>query len=358
MWCVDVTSLTLTVMPIFYCVVVVFRERGIEIELPSDRKSAASKGEATRPVKFVKIPCDESLPVTELTLPVEEDRTGDQLTSILRIYFTQGSVKIDDVKDAAAKQFTNQEVNISQKTIDKLSDVGSVEVFPLAQPNEYNQNCKVSFYLDEVGQLKKLARNRRASQFAELCGFRDVPLVGDIFIGRVGPAPETAKVRGPVNHDFTLAEFSSDAAWLKDVVRHNYEAGVAANKVAMESDIADESGVEAEVAGTEGVKWSETAEFVELSVVLPAEITKFTAKDINVKIQSAQVSIKVKNGTAAAISRGTNTAGPGEFLTLWEGALAGKVSVDDSTWCINDRRVELTLEKAGNSGGLWKKLTV
>lgn len=335
-----------------------YRERGIEIELPSDRKGAASKGTSTRSLKFVKIPCDDSLPVTELSLPVEDDRAGDQLTSILRIYFTQGSVKLDDVKDAAGKQFTNQEVNISQNTIDKLSDVGSVEVFPLAQPNQHNNNCKVSFYLDEVGQLKKLARNRRASQFAELCGFRDVPLVGDMFIGRIGPAPESAKVRGPVNHDFTLSEFSSDAAWLKDVVRHNYEAGLAANKVAMESDLADDSGVEAAVAGTEGVKWSETSEFVELSVALPAEITKFTAKDINVKIQSASVCIKVKNTTTAPITQGANTAGRGELLTLWEGALTGKVSVDDCTWCINDHKVEVTLEKSGSSGGMWKKLTV
>lgn len=335
------------------------RDRGIEIELPSDRKNAATKKEGpTRQLKIVKIPCDESKAFTEITIPVEDGKIGDQLPSILRIFFNQGSVRVDDVKEAASTQFTNQDVKITQKTLDKLSDVGSVEVFPLAHPNDHNNNCKVAFYLDEVGQLKKLAPNRRATQFAELCGFNNVPLVGDMFVGRVGPASMlSGSGMGPVNVDFTLSELTSDAAWLKDVVKHNYEAGLAANRVAMESDLpVSDLSLEEAVSGADGVKWSETSDYVELAVQIPTEITKFTAKDVNVKISAGSVSIKVKNNTAENIERAGKSYASNELIVLYEGNLAGKVSVDDSTWCINSHAIELTLEKTGG-GGMWKKLT-
>eukprot|EP01032_Pedospumella_encystans_P008754 gene8754-10356_t len=335
------------------------RDRGIEIELPSDRKrEAIPKDGPTRTLKIVKIPADETKNYTEISIPVEESKIGDQLPSILRIFFNQGSVRVDDVKEAAATQLTNQEVKITQKTLDKLSDVGSVEVFPLAHPNEYNNNCKVSFYLDEVGQLKKLAPNHRATQFAKLCGFENVPLVGDMFIGRVGPASMLGlNGSGPVNVDFSLSELSSDAAWLKDVVKHNYEAGLKANRVAMESDLPEtDVSAEAEVSGAKGVKWSETSDYVEVSVQLPGEITKFTAKDVVVKISAAQVSIKIKNNTAESIVREEKTYAPNELIVLFESPLAGRVSVDDSTWSISGHTVELSLEKNGG-GGMWKKLT-
>ena len=349
---------------------VVRRERGIEIDLVSDRKKggASASTASTKFVKFVKIPCDESKPFVELSIPVEEGKAGDQFSTLLRVYFNQGALRLDDVKGAAAKQFSNQDINISQETLTKLGQEGSVEVFPLAHPNDFNQNCKVSFYLDEVGQLKNLQRNQRASQFAELCGFKDVPLVGDIFIGRVGPSNLSGGLaKGPVNLDFQLSELSSDAAWLKDVVKHNYEAGLKSNRVAMESDVADQTqavSAEVEVGGAEGVKWSETAAYVELSVAIPAEIKKFTTKDINVKIQAAKISIKIKNNTGTPIERPSpNNAGTAvvvvanEFVTLWEGALHGTISVDDSSWSVDGHKIELALEKSGSSQGMWKKLT-
>lgn len=336
------------------------RDRGIEIELPSDRKrDVIPKDGPTRILKIVKIPADETKNFTEISIPVEDGKIGDQLPSILRIFFNQGSVKVDDVKEAAATQFTNQDVKVSQSTLDKLSEVGSVEVFPLAHPNEHNNNCKVSFYLDEVGQLKKLAANRRATQFAVLCGFKDVPLVGDMFVGRVGPASLlSGSGSGPVNVDFSLSELTSDAAWLKDVVKHNYEAGLAANRVAMESDLPSNDAIaEVEVQGAQGVKWSETAEYVEVSVQIPAEITKFTAKDVNVKIAAASVSIKIKNNTSSSVERDGKVYNSNELIVLYEGNLTGKVSVDDSTWSINGHSIELNLEKTGG-GGLWKKLAI
>jgi hypothetical protein len=163
-------------------------------------------------------------------------------------------------------------------------------------------------------------------------------------------------VKGPQNLDFTLAEFSSDAKWLKDVVRHNYEVGVATNRVAMESDLPSEDvSAETEISGG-NVKWSETSENMDVSVRIPAEITKFTAKDVAVKFSASHLSVKVRNTTGAAITVAGATVEAAAFVTLLDAPLAGSVSVDDCTWSIAGHAVELTLEKSGRSQGMWKKL--
>jgi len=48
-------------------------------------------------LKIVKIPADESKNYNEISISVEESKIGDQLPSILRIFFNQGSVRVDDV---------------------------------------------------------------------------------------------------------------------------------------------------------------------------------------------------------------------------------------------------------------------
>ena len=327
--------------------------------MPEDRKEKPKGLVKERVVKIVKVPCDEKEPIVEVDIPVEDGRAGDQLPALLRVYFNQGKVKVDDVKDAATKQFTNQDINISQRTIDKLSNVGSVEAFPLSQPTEQNNHCKVAFYLDEVGQLKKLPPNKRATEFARLCGFQDVPFVGDMFIGRVGilPAASSSSSTAPQNIDFSLSEYSSDAPWLKNVVEHNYQAGLAANKVAMESDLSEGvgEGAEKELDGG-NVKWSETTENMEVSVCIPPQISKFTAKDISVKFSASNVCVKVRNTSTEGVVYNNASAAPGEYLVLLDGVLEGGVAVDDCTWCISKNCVELTLEKSGNCQGIWNKL--
>jgi hypothetical protein len=167
------------------------------------------------------------------------------------------------------------------------------------------------------------------------------------------------------NVDFTLPELSSDAAWLQGTLQENYSRGVAANQVAMESDLEAAAsasaggGGEHAVSGREGVVWTETADFLEVGVALPQQVATFAKRDLEVRIEARRVSVRVRNTTAEHICRGEGEqrteAGPGQMLTLWEGRLAEAVSVDDSTWCVSDHRVELSLEKA-SGGGLWRKL--
>ena len=337
----------------------------MEIEFPGDRqKSGTQTSSSSVPktyVKIVKIPCDDTQPYSEVNIPIDRDRPGDQLPELLRVFFREGSVNSTELKAAAAKQFASAEVDlsVSQQTIDRMGSEGAVEVFPLSFPGEHNEQCKVSLYLDEVGQLKRLPANRRAQALASTCGFEGVALAGDMFVARIGPtsaAPPGARARpmALTNLDFSLAELDSGARWLSDIQRHNYQHGVVTNRVAMDGDKGDGAAADDLVAGSsrvDGVTWSQTAEFVEVAVQLPESVQRFTRKDLRVSFQARRLSVELRNTTEGPVSWQGAEVPAGAFLSVWAPAtLGGVIRTDDCTWCLNGHVLELTLEKAGSSG--------
>jgi hypothetical protein len=62
---------------------------------------------------------------------------------------------------------------------------GSVETFCLVHPADTNNYIGVYIYLDELGLLKKLQVNDRATAIAAACGYTPPPIFyGDVFWGR------------------------------------------------------------------------------------------------------------------------------------------------------------------------------
>lgn len=335
----------------YSCFPIGYRDRGVEIEFPSDRKKKGEKKVVdSRLVKVVKIPWDERLPYQELEIPVENGKNGDQLLERLRVYFNQGSVEMDALKEAASKQFSSESVTISEDTISKLTALGNVELFPLAHPVEANGNCKVGLYLDEAGQLKKLPPNPRAVALANTCGFNDVPLVGDMFVGRSGTSS-----LGITNFDFTLDELNSSSSWLKDIQKHNYEFGLSTNRVTMQdSDIPPTEGKSA----SKGYRWSETNELMEVTVAFPTELAKVVSKDVKVKFTSKSLEVSIRNSSSGAVTDKVTLmqVEPQQYIGLLSiPTLAGAIRPDDSTWSINGKELEISMEKV-NSSNKWGKL--
>eukprot|EP01035_Chromulina_nebulosa_P026119 gene26119-34152_t len=249
------------------------RQRGVQIELPEERKQQAASTESNpakvhRTVKVVKIPADECKEYEEINLPIPDDvnASGDLLLKLLAIYFKGSSYQFDmkALHETASKQFANNsDFPVSEETVKKMSELGSVEAFSLSHFHSdatvQDWDKKVSLYLDEAGQLKNLPPNKRAASLAAMCGFDNVPLVGDMFVGRV------LRQSGDrlLNVDFNLSEMVSEAAWLQGLKSRNYQHGVATNKVAMadtgpefqEKDLSDK-----------GYKWSESDESMEVSL--------------------------------------------------------------------------------------------
>jgi hypothetical protein len=150
-------------------------------------------GELYEDLKFVHVPQDESLPIKELSMKVPQNRTpsnaGDVLLTELRPFFSALSNKVDmDLfRDNASKQFGSTDVpTISEDALHRAAEHGLVEVFTLVHPAESNKYTSVNIYLDEVGMLKRLPMNKRASELASKAGFNPAPkFYGDIFLGRV-----------------------------------------------------------------------------------------------------------------------------------------------------------------------------
>jgi hypothetical protein len=167
------------------------RERGVEIEFPSDRKKKEYVSDHTisKMCSVVKIPYENSLPYEEITLPLPSDNSfsTDPFLGALRIYFQQGYANIKDLKKMASNNlYASEGLQVNEQTLADLASQGGAEAFTLSNSSEQNAFQKVSLYLDEIGQVKKLTLNQRASELARTCGFEDVPILGDAFVCRLG----------------------------------------------------------------------------------------------------------------------------------------------------------------------------
>jgi hypothetical protein len=122
-----------------------------------------------------------------------------------------------------------QDMGVSRDTLLKLAKEGQVDSFPLARPSPASQQQGVSFYVDELGQAKGLLRNNRAAALAAFCGFKQVPLLGDVMVARHALVWAGEPQQGGRTYralDFTEKELDSSAAWVKDCEASNYEHGV------------------------------------------------------------------------------------------------------------------------------------
>lgn len=162
--------------------------------------------------------------------------------------------------------------------------------------------------------------------------------------------------------DFSLDELSSNKDWMKDIVKHNFEYGVATNQVAMSGpEQSSESGELKALA--DNLQWSESPDQVEVVVSVPPELPKPAGKHVKVSIGPSHLSVRVLN-TSASILKHTIPAdgskiieyAPNEWVPIADLNLAGVILLDESTWIINGRDIELTLEKA-SSGKTWGQLT-
>ena len=329
------------------------RQRGVQIEIPGEVRSAAAGGAAAagedeegESVVVVRVPADESLPYEEVTVSGVGSFRGDELPQRLRRYFSSSGREIDSelLLQTAAKQFGTQDVRISHDSLKKTAELGSVEAFALDSPSDANNLRGVSIYLDEAGQLKGLRSNPRASQLARQCGFINVPFVGDVFVGRhVIKRGQGGAVVG--NESFTLKDLDSGAAWMRGAETRNYELGVSRGQVTM-----NPAGDEDCVAGEDsdrGVVWTESLESMEVQYSFPGGVS-YTSKQFTVKFASKAVTISLKPGAPGG--------SPDTALELVSLKLAGSVSPDDCTWTVSGPVLSLYLEKV--SPKLWQKLEV
>lgn len=217
-----------------------------------------------------------------------------------------------------------------------FSGEGHVEAFPLTRPAASNEWTGVNAYLDEAGQLKGLPLNQRASALAGFCGFENIQLLGDIYIGRVIRSGGASK---PRHVDITLEEIESSSPWIKTAFTGNYQQGVASGRVEMPSGGSDLLSKEMHSSDPgKPYSWTQSEDTVDVSLnMVSFSEEKVSKKELIVSIKSTHLNISHK------------TLGP--MLDL---SLSAAIKPSDSTWSISGDVIEVSMEKSVEA--VWQQL--
>ncbi|GMH92114.1 hypothetical protein TrST_g11947 [Triparma strigata] len=339
------------------------KSRGVEVETVEDRKammneertggvaevvrqlmSSKETDEKVEGTEFAFVPHDTSKPIRSVFLPSVATGSGDKLPAFVKPYFADSnSIDVNLLNEQATKQFSSGQLkgmdpsNISASAMNRVAAQGSVETFPLVHPGETNKFCGVYIYLDEVGLLKKLPPNLRASQIATSCGYAPPPnFYGDIFIGRVQTKPSMSNV------DFKVGEDTDPGSvWMRRAVQENVDWQQEMNKVTnrtgeLQPNKDGEGGVAKE---EEGYIWTQDGEEVEIVISFKKPVDK---KKVKVKCKPKTLNV---------------TYGGEQKLDL---QLYAGIDVDGLAWtCGSDaagHMLTITMEKA-EEGVSWPRVT-
>ena len=349
------------------------RDRGVKVETPQDRRKAESvlsdtEASTTRPqtiveqiqslrisdgscndnegIKFVLIPHDTSKPLVQVVLPKRLAGvlgSGDVIPTYIKSYFSDGK-SIDDslFKEQASKQqhlVGGDPEKLTSQAIANVTADGSVETFPLVRPSSSNKNQGVYIYLDEVGLLKHLPNNQRASKLALQCGYNPAPnFYGDVFVGRVLSVPNLHNI------DIETKDIiDTSSEWMVRAPQENVAWQQMLNEVTgrqgdSQPSVAGTDGVAAE--STDGLySWLQNDEEIEITVSLAKKIEEGSTVDkllIKVSFQLQKIIVKYSGDT------------------LLELKLYSKLDVDGCTWTLEKEKLVVTAEKASEE--TWPRL--
>jgi hypothetical protein len=345
------------------------RDRGVLVETPEDRRAgriASTLQEAdslhfdTEPVAFVLIPADKSKPFQECSFVPPPSMSaqraaavpgGDALSHHLKQAFATDSDKVDisifhrQQQSNPVHQLGTGGINggipaVSNETLESVAREGHVETFALVHPTPSNQFTGVNIYLDEVGQLKRLPLNPRASDYAKMAGYNPPPIFyGDVFCARV-------RKSGPIIVEYpslTVQELENTASpWLRQAATDNLEHQLQLNHLT-----GRQGETQAAVAGSDGVaqdeeggKYSWTQSEQELEVVVPLPSATVTSRDVSVTFKPRKLLVACRKESLVSIE-------------LFE-----RIDVDGCTWTLDKSgdvlRLVATMEKAEEA--LWPRI--
>jgi CS domain len=335
------------------------KARGVQIENPRDRTAPrgpsvidqlmvdSGKGDVTgggeNAIPFVFCPSDDTRPLQTVYLPasVAEGEPGDALPNYVKPYFASDRNSIDAsmLREQATKHFAGgdlaqlAETKLSPAAMNAVAAQGSVETFALVHPADTNQFQGVYIYLDEVGLLKKLPHNPRASQIATACGYNPPPnFYGDVFIGRVQTKPNMTNVAFVAGVDTDRG-----AAWMQRAVSENLFWQQEMNQLTgqMGKTQPAQIGTDGKSAVEEQFEWTQDDD--ELEIVVPSDVA-WDKKSIKITFLARLIKVKYQGEDKFTIP------------------LYGTIDVDGCTWTLEgDNRLVITCEKA-SSGEMWPRI--
>lgn len=329
------------------------RERGVLIETPEVRKMHAvneAMEEADNvqldPISYVLIPADTSQPIQELSFVPKSLIGGDALTTHLKNAFSGSRNKVDvslllEQRNATTMGSSETPSSVSEDTLTEVAKEGHVEVFNLVHPTPSNNCVGVNIYLDEVGMLKRLKTNSRASNYAKLAGYSPPPtFYGDVFLGRIRKLSKSNGCGSLVveNMNFDMpTDAKPNAEWIQNAATQNLEYQMEVNQITgtVGATQAAVDGSDGKVKQESGYSWTQTEEELEISIDLPSAE----------EVKSKQIQVKFKPKSLVVTCRTEQ---------LLELELFEKVDVDGCTWTLDRPILVVTMEKVEQA--LWPRI--
>ena len=169
-------------------------------------------------VKYVLVPADADAPMQELELdvPSELDANISCLTTLLQGYYRRTAGAFTQAGKEAMMESVRQKMREQQPgsqpdegMLSRLAESQTVDIVQVLPATRDSDFVGVNLYVDDKGQSRGSPLNARATAICSQCGTA-TDILGDGFFARVWDDQE-----GFERQDFTLADLSSDAPWIK-----------------------------------------------------------------------------------------------------------------------------------------------
>eukprot|EP00300_Choanocystis_sp_HF-7_P007660 c1542_g1_i1.p1 GENE.c1542_g1_i1~~c1542_g1_i1.p1 ORF type:complete len:305 (+),score=67.08 c1542_g1_i1:47-916(+) len=276
---------------------------------------------------YVFIPAAADAPIEIKQFPSSLTIEDDRFVAMATEHFkSQGSVDRDVLRQNVLSHLKDRgaTAGVSEDMMDRMSQMSSVEIFPITVPAKDLNHIAVSLYIDDKGVAKGSPINARATELVRACGHNTL-VRGDAFVSRYFDNEEDWR-----RINFDVSDLDSSAGWIAQAKAFNSRTASQPKPDFLQSPSAP--------APNEGTtswgKWSQTDDEVELTVVVPGA-TK--SRDVKVVFKHSTVSLTAPGGVSLS-------------LGLWS-----TVEVDGCAWTIessgDERQVIVTLAKA--SRGPW-----
>ena len=283
--------------------------------------------------QYVFIPADSSAPIESKTASAAGGLSNDELVKTAKQYFFEqsgGGIQARMLSEASPeeRQAVAQQFRESQGNNPQLAQLQDEQILSFLESQHANPNCEimaltvptlgnnyhaVSMYVSESSDQ----RNERASSFLEACGHRlpeaagqKTPgIYGDVFVGRCYDNEGSDEWR---RANLGPGDLQETADWIQIARAQGGGGGSGASNVA---SLTGTMGQLKQQQEDLGYTWSQTSDEIELKFSVAANIS---SKAVSVKFLRASLTVKVGGAT------------------LLEGSTGGNVSVDDSTYTLQD----------------------
>lgn len=362
------------------------RERGVFIETVEDRRRAQkeqneenSNALPVEKILFVRVPWDTSQPLEQCEMSMAESSISKSSVSVDPLSDMLAQNVFSSSSEAAAGAAVDLEllpsrnttllsstggITVSDESLRSVANRGCCETFRLVPPMPSNSNNAIYAYLDEVGMLKRLPLNKRASDFAYHAGFNPPPkFYGDVYLGRVQYSPDHLRKKnvnfylGPdtdLSSTTTTTNGKSNNSWLQQATMENLQFHQQHEQSKINA--ASSSTEQLTTVGEDGVpkeeglfSWTQTLDEIEILVPLPQETEK---KQISVVFHSKRIKVLL-------LGKSTCT----KNVDLVDIELYAPIDVDGCTWTLeksivnrHTNTVIVTCEKQ-DGGVSWPRIT-